>query len=183
MNALVKHIEALNVKTQEWVDAGPGRWAGMLTTDVKHWEDYGVYTPDQLDRYLDSQGLYECIASLTSKGYASSVVAELENASDEEWKKESEYWYAQSEQAVKQEAKKLQEDIKSWEQEVQDVISYGAGDRETALRWMTQDTKFWHTQDIEMWVYDKNILFSPVGRALVKELESIVTFEPWEEAA
>ena len=36
MNALVKHIEGINAKTQAWIDEDPGnRWAGMITTDLQ----------------------------------------------------------------------------------------------------------------------------------------------------
>jgi hypothetical protein len=97
MNALVKHIEAMNTKTQEWIEAGPDRWAGMLSTDVKHWKGYNVTTPAQLDRYLDTQNLYEVISDQTSKSYARAEIARLETASDEEFKKEQDYWFAKSE--------------------------------------------------------------------------------------
>ena len=64
---------------------------------------------------------------------------------------------------------------------IQDTIDLGAGDEETALRWLTQDEKFYHGQDVEGWVWDKGILFSDYGRALVKKLGSLVIYE--KEAA
>ena len=48
---------------------------------------------------------------------------------------------------------------------------------------MTSGEKFFHGQDVEGWVWDKGILFTDYGRELVKKLDGIVTYEPWEEAA
>ena len=62
------------------------------------------------------------------------------------------------------------------------VIEAGAGDRQTALRWMIQPAgeRFYHQQDVEHWVYNQGILFTDYGRELVKELMDIVTFKEWE---
>lgn len=62
------------------------------------------------------------------------------------------------------------------------TISYGAGDRATALRWMTQNALFQHEQDVEHWVWERGILFTDEGRALVKELIEIVEFTEWNAA-
>ena len=68
-----------------------------------------------------------------------------------------------------------------FEKEVQSYIELGAGDRQTALRWMTQNETFYHSQDIEHWVYNQGILFTDYGRELVKELMDIVEFNlDWE---
>lgn len=56
-------------------------------------------------------------------------------------------------------------------------MTYGDADRTTALRWMTQDNKFYDEQSVEHWVWNQGILFTDEGRALVKELIDIVEFE------
>jgi hypothetical protein len=58
--ALVAHIEAKNAKTQEWVDAAPGRWAGMITTDVDHWAGYGITTVAQYEHYMAVAAYVNC---------------------------------------------------------------------------------------------------------------------------
>ena len=70
----------------------------------------------------------------------------------------------------------------NFEMEVQSFIKMGASNRETALRWMTDDMTFYTRQDVEGWVYNRGILFTDYGRELVKELMAIVKFES-EEAA
>jgi hypothetical protein len=71
--------------------------------------------------------------------------------------------------------------VEKFEEEVLTHIDNGAGDCQTALRWMTQNVTFYHSQDIEHWVYNQGILFTDYGRELVKELEKIVEFNlDWE---
>ena len=85
-------------------------------------------------------------------------------------------------QEMVREEKAKAEALEQFEREVALTISYGAGDRATALRWMTQNALFHHEQDVEHWVWNQGILFTAEGRALVKELMNIVTFEEWEAA-
>ena len=70
----------------------------------------------------------------------------------------------------------------NFEMEVQSFIKMGASNRETALRWMTDDMTFYTRQDVEGWVYNRGILFTDYGRELVKELMDIVKFESEEYA-
>ena len=71
--------------------------------------------------------------------------------------------------------------LAKFKEEVQTHIDNGAGDRQTALRWMTQNETFYHSQDVEHWVWKQGILFTDEGRELVKELEKIVEFNlDWE---
>ena len=73
------------------------------------------------------------------------------------------------------------EQVEEFKTLVQKTIDLGAGDEETALRWLTTDEKFYHSQDVESWVWNHNILFTDYGKELVKKLEKIVTYEEWLE--
>jgi hypothetical protein len=53
------------------------------------------------------------------------------------------------------------------------VTNCGAGDRVTALRWLTQDENFEHGQAVESWVWSQGILHTGMGSDLVKELCSM----------
>ena len=57
---LTDHIKELNKATRKWAAAEPGRFAGELVEEVDHWHEYGVYTPSQLDRYLDDAAAHNC---------------------------------------------------------------------------------------------------------------------------
>ena len=81
------------------------------------------------------------------------------------------------EEEAEEEARALREFISSLES----IIEAGAGDRTTALRWLTEGDTFYGRQDVEHWVYKQGILFTDEGRALVEELMSIVTISDWRE--
>ena len=58
--------------------------------------------------------------------------------------------------------------------EILDMIELGAKDRETALRWMTQEEEFHSEQCVSHWVWARGILFTDYGKQLVKDLLEIV---------
>ena len=70
-------------------------------------------------------------------------------------------------------------DFEAWMEKCYEYAGGGAT-REDVLRWMTDGETFYHQQCVEHWVYKQGILFTDEGRALVKELMDIVTFEEWE---
>ena len=63
---------------------------------------------------------------------------------------------------------------------IMDMIELGAKDRETALRWMTQDHEFHSEQDVSHWVWSHGILFTEYGKQLVKDLLEIVEIKEFE---
>lgn len=80
-----------------------------------------------------------------------------------------------------QEAEKLreQEALAQFRRDIEMYMAFGARDRADALRWMTQNEKFYHEQCVEHFVWNLGILFTNEGRALVKELMQIVKFEEY----
>ena len=71
--------------------------------------------------------------------------------------------------------------IADFEATVGEFIEAGAGDRETALRWMTMEETFYVKQDVESWVYGHGFLFTSHGKAVVEELMNIVTFKEFDD--
>ena len=72
------------------------------------------------------------------------------------------------------EARLEQELVEAFKALVERTIGYGAPDRETALRWITDGETFHNSQDVEHFVWDRGILFTDYGRELVKELTNFV---------
>ena len=181
MKELIKHIEAINAKTQKWVDEDPtNRWAGMITTDPEHWKEYGISTPAQYDRYMLEQDVYEIHKSaygVKGRHY------DFDNMTDQELKDEYDHLCKVASEEYEREQKFYAEQVAAFKKLVQTTIDVGAGDEETALRWLIGDKKFYHIQDVESWVWDCNILFTDYGKELVKKLDKIVTYEEWLEAA
>lgn len=49
---LAEHLAARNAEIRAWVAEDPeNRWAGLLTEDLAHWAECGVYTLEQFERY------------------------------------------------------------------------------------------------------------------------------------
>lgn len=83
-------------------------------------------------------------------------------------------------ESIEQERRMAEQAVADFESDIADIIELGAGDRETALRWMTQGEEFFNDQCIEHWVWKRDILFTDYGYALCKELQNIVTFKEYE---
>ena len=86
------------------------------------------------------------------------------------------------EAAQEEEARREQEAVAEFKAQITKVIEAGAGNRITALRWMTSTETFYHSQDVEHWVFNQGFLFTAYGRELVEELCTIVEFTSpdWE---
>ena len=83
------------------------------------------------------------------------------------------------EESIAEEREQTAQALREFEQEVQNAIELGAGDRETALRWLTQSEEFYNIQCVEHWVWDRDILYTDEGRQLVKDLMNIVKFKEY----
>ena len=159
MNALVSHIESKNAEMQKWIDEDPkNRFGGMLVTDPAHWAEYKIYTPAQLDRYLDETTLYEMISSCASKSYARTVLSR--DMTDEEFKKEMDYWSKENEEQFARDKAEQEKNVKEFEARITDLISSGAGNRETALRWIMQAENMEDEHDAGYICYCLNIPYS-----------------------
>lgn len=82
--------------------------------------------------------------------------------------------------AIAEEISQADRDLVKFKAQITSVIGAGAGNRITALRWMTSTETFYHRQCVEHWVWDQGILFTDYGRELVEELMEIVNFEEIE---
>ena len=85
-------------------------------------------------------------------------------------------------ESMEQEAAQKEQDLVEFKTLVANTIELGAGNEETALRWLVQDEEFYSGQCVEHWVWDKGILFTDYGRQLVERLLDIVKFKEMEYA-
>lgn len=177
---LQAHIEAENAK---WVAECEAMGAEFYTTTVSdpaHWAEMGVFTVEQYKR--DSLISYISDGHKDAYGFRprhydwdAMSMAELEALADDisnEVTREIE----------REEARKV-EAVANFQGFINEMISWGAKDRSTALRWLTENETFYNIQDVEHWVYNQGILFTDYGRGLVKELSHIVKYSDYEEAA
>lgn len=141
----------------------------MGYTVIATGEDAGRYaTPEvAMESYCDE--LYEYISDASKDAQGFRHRMDITGMTFAELEAECAVWSDRVVASIayeKQEAARAVEEFKAL---VQRTIEMGAGDEQTALRWLVQDE-----QDIEHWVYMQGILFTDYGRDLVKQLESIV---------
>lgn len=171
--ALQAHIEAANAK---WVAECKANGATAWTTTVSdpaHWAEYGVYTVAQYERHGLEQDVWELYKDVY--GFRPRHM-DMSSMSDAEL--ESVYTNLLADLEVEQarEAEAAARAVAEFKALVARTIEMGAGDEETALRWITDAEQFYHSQDVEHFVYNQGILFTDYGRELCKKLESIVTY-------
>tara|TARA_B100001964_G_scaffold15084_2_gene15657 strand:- start:3289 stop:3834 length:546 start_codon:yes stop_codon:yes gene_type:complete len=178
---LIKEIKSRNIKTEAWIAEDPkNRWSGLYPEDEAYWVERGITTLDALERDELATYIYEGHKdAFGTKGRH----YDFNSMSLQELKDEADYISKAVSESMEQEAQIEQEREAEFKALIQDTIGLGAGDEETALRWLTQDEEFYHSQDVESWVWDKGILFTKYGKELVKKLETIITFKEWEKAS
>lgn len=134
---LVAHIQAENAKTQAWVDAAPGRMAGLAPDPVEDAEFYierGIFTVAQYERDNMEATIHDLFKDV--HGFRNRY--DFKNMSDEDLSKEYDYLLEQLEENNKREASLLEAAINRFEQKINELINCGAGDRETAIRWLRE---------------------------------------------
>ena len=52
---LINHINNVNADAKSMMDELSNLWVGKLTNDPDHWASYGVYTPEDFEKYLDNE--------------------------------------------------------------------------------------------------------------------------------
>lgn len=173
---LVDYINAQRKEAEEF-SKQPGCWMGSMVepTDTEYWNDrVPSGTLVEFKRTQLEEDAYYCIADAYSKSYARSM--NLASMTDAELEYEIKSASEVCEDNFKAEKEAEAISIGEFKTLIQDTIDMGAGDEETALRWLTQDEKFYHGQDVEGWVWDKGILFTDYGKELVKKLQSIIKY-------
>lgn len=157
MNALVSHLEAINAKTQKWMDENPGSWGGMIVTDPAHWAEYGVYTVEDFKRYELETYIYEGHKdAFGTKGRH----YDFKNMTMEELKAEADYISKAVKNAMEEEAEAEKASVNEFEKRVSDTIASGAGDRTTALRWIMQAENMENEHDAGYICYCLNLPYS-----------------------
>ena len=102
--------------------------------------------------------------------------------SEDQFNKDIDYMISKMNEDAIAEARAQEEAVATFKQTVQKTIELGAGDEETALRWITQGEVFYNNQCVEHFVWEQGILFTDYGRELVNKLYDIVEYFE-EEAA
>ena len=131
---LVSHIREENAIWEAWVAEDPeNRFAVMVTSDIDHWRDYGIHSVADYEKYE----LAANIVDTHKEAYGFKPHwGHLMSLSMEELEEESRQVSAAAQAAYEQEEQQKADSAKEFEDRISKTISMGAGDRETALRWI-----------------------------------------------
>jgi len=81
---------------------------------------------------------------------------------------------ARAEEEYKQRQLEQAADLRDFEERVEAIIAYGAGDRATALRWMADAAGADDYLSVESWLWSEGILFCAEAKALTEEILSVI---------
>ena len=176
MNQLQQYIQAQN---ESFVKECKARGAVAYFTTVEdpaHWAEFGVYTVEDYTKFQ----LAAAIADLSKSAYGYKNRVDWKTTSLEELERLEDSYARAAEEAYEMEKDQEEKDLASFKESISKYISLGAGDEETALRWMVQDESFYNGQDVEHWVWSQGILFTDFGRELVNKINSLVEWKEYE---
>jgi hypothetical protein len=177
--ALQAHIEAKNAEFVKRCEEEAAELYYTTVSDPAHWAEFDVFTIEDYKRYS--------LISYISDGHKDAYG----------FRPRGENYYEWSTEALTEEADRISEAVtraieaeeveqnravEAFEQAIQNTIEMGAGNRATALRWLTDAETFYSHQCVESFVWSQGIMFTDYGRALVTELANIVTYTDYEAA-
>jgi hypothetical protein len=109
-----------------------------LTAKPEHWAEYGITTIPQLQLYLIKCDIWEVYK--TAHGFRPRHMDLWSDSwSMEDLQELMQETAAAAERELDEDAARKQKAIEDFEATIQRTIEIGAGDRQTAFRWMTQD--------------------------------------------
>ena len=159
MTDLLDYINDLNAISEAEMAANPNLMIGMLPTGPEFWVERGITTVEGYKRwslinyiydgYKDAYGVrprhykFDAMSMAELEAEADRIGEAVVETIDLEW-------------AADKAA------IEKFEATIITIIEVGAGDRITALRWLTEGC-----DDFEHFVYEQGILFTNYGRDLL----------------
>lgn len=135
MTDLITHIKTLNAASREWAAAKEGRWVTTLVEEADHWAECGVYTVAQFDRYMNEQeiwDMYKEVNGVRPRGI------DFKSMSDDEVVDMMLDLREQAEVHFRHEQEREAAAVEEFEAMIRQTIDMGAGDRETAIRWLKE---------------------------------------------
>jgi len=132
---LLQHIKNINTQSKKWMDENPGSWAGMVPEDIKFWNDQGIFTVEDYERDSLITSVYEMhkdAYGVKGRHY------DFDNMSNKELEEELERLCKVAQAEREAEERFEQAAYEKFEGRVAETLKMGAGDRETAIKWILQ---------------------------------------------
>jgi hypothetical protein len=135
MTSLQTYINEENFKTQQWIDEDPKNRMGGLIPDADHWAEYGIYTVEQYEQYqmdVVYSDLYKEVYGMRPRHHTGHVT-----------KEEFDSLLNSHARHMEEEKSREARAIEAFEKLITKTVELGAGDRETAIRWLMQEDEYY----------------------------------------
>ena len=132
---LLEHIKNINAKSKKWMDENPGSWAGMVTEDIKYWNDQGIFTVEDYERDSLITSVYEMhkdAYGVKGRHY------NFKEMSNEDLEKELNHLCEVAKREAEIEKRQEEDNLKAFESRIDEALSLGAENREDAIKWILQ---------------------------------------------
>ena len=132
---LLQHIKDINAKSQKWMDENPGSWAGMITEDIKYWNDQGIFTVEDFERDSLITSVYEMhkdAYGVKGRHY------NFDAMSNKELEEELDRLCAVAKEQADEEKKWEEAAYQTFLKQIAENLKLGAGDKETAIKWILE---------------------------------------------
>jgi len=132
---LLEHIKNINAKSKKWMNENPGSWAGMVTEDIKYWNDQGIFTVEDYERDSLITSVYEMhkdAYGVKGRHY------NFDEMSNEDLEKELKHLCAVAKESMQQEKEYEESAYQTFLKRITEAMKLGAETKEDAIKWILQ---------------------------------------------
>ena len=132
---LLEHIKNINAKSKKWMDENPGSWAGMVTEDIKYWNDQGIFTVEDYERDSLITSVYEMhkdAYGVKGRHY------NFDKMSNEDLEKELKHLCAVAKETADEEKRYEEAAYQTFLKRIAEAMKLGAETKEDAIKWILQ---------------------------------------------
>ena len=132
---LLEHIKNINAKSKKWMDENPGSWAGMVTEDIKYWNDQGIFTVEDYERDSLITSVYEMhkdAYGVKGRHY------NFKEMSNEDLQKELDHLCEVAKREREIEKEYEESAYQTFLKRITEAMKLGAETKEDAIKWILQ---------------------------------------------
>ena len=132
---LLEHIKNINAKSKKWMEENPGSWAGMVTEDIKYWNDQGIFTVEDYERDSLITSVYEMhkdAYGVKGRHY------NFKEMSNEDLQKELDHLCEVAKREREIEKEYEESAYQTFLKRIAEAQSLGAETKEDAIKWILQ---------------------------------------------
>ena len=132
---LLEHIKNINAKSKKWMDENPGSWAGMVTEDIKYWNDQGIFTVEDYERDSLITSVYEMhkdAYGVKGRHY------KFDEMSNEDLQKELDHLCEVAKREREIEKRYEESAYQTFLKRIAEAMKLGAETKEDAIKWILQ---------------------------------------------